>query len=90
MTLTLNLNSLFQGTVSFHPSLVLEINQTHETAFFFIHLLGLEGPPTHPVSKTRAFCMNVNMTAYSQNQSDPFVKKQPGVQHEGEFGEGGC
>ena len=34
--------------------------------------------------------MNVNMTAYSQNQSDPFVKKQPGVQHEGEFGEGEC
>ena len=34
--------------------------KTHETAVFFIHLVGLEGPPNHPVCKARTFCVNVN------------------------------
>ena len=49
------------------PQWALTKNQTHvETPFFFSHLVGLEGPPNHPVSKVKAFCVNI-MTATSQN-----------------------
>ena len=48
----------------FTPQWALKTNQTHETAFFFIHLVGLDGPPNHPVSKAfTAFCVNVNKHA---------------------------
>ena len=36
----------FQGPVSFHPQVGTQNNQTHETAFFFIYLVGLEGSQT--------------------------------------------
>ena len=50
------------------PQWALTKNQTHvETPFFFSHLVGLEGPPNHPVSKVKAFCVNI-MTGTSQNQ----------------------
>ena len=54
------LDFLFQGTVFFTPQWALKTNQTHETAFFLIYLVGLEDPPNHLVSKTKAFCVNVN------------------------------
>ena len=34
--------------------------KTHETAVSFIHLVGLEGSPNHPVCEARTFCVNVN------------------------------
>ena len=48
---------LAQGAVSFHPSVGTQTSQTHETAFFSIHLMGLESPSNYPV---RASCVNVN------------------------------
>ena len=44
---------LVQGAVSFHPSVGTQNQST-------IHLVCLEGPPNHPASKARAFCVNVN------------------------------
>ena len=45
---------LAQGAAFFFTyQWALKTNQTHETAFFFIHLVGLEDPPNHPVSKVR-------------------------------------
>ena len=55
----INLNFLVQVAVSFTPYWALQTNQTHETTFFFIHLVGLEDPPNHPVNKARVFCVNV-------------------------------
>ena len=51
---------LVQGADFFTPQWALKINQNHEAAFFFIHLVGLEDPPNHQVSKVRAFHVNVN------------------------------
>ena len=67
--LTLNLNFLFQGAVSFHPSAGVQNQPNHETGFFFIHLVGLEGPPNPPVSKARAFRVNVNKHGSCQSKS---------------------
>ena len=43
----------------FHP-LVGTQNQANLWNCFFIHLIGLEGPPNHPVCKARTFCINAN------------------------------
>ena len=67
--LTLNLNFLFQGAVSFHPSAGVQNQPNHETGFFFIHLVGLEGPSNPPVSKARAFRVNVNKHGSCQSKS---------------------
>ena len=40
--------------------------------FSLIYLVGLKDPPNHPVSKARAFCMNVKKI-----ESDSFVNKWP-------------
>ena len=52
MTLILNLHFIVKGAVSFQPSLDTQNQST-------IHLVGLEGPSSHPASKARAFCVNV-------------------------------
>ena len=51
---------LFREQFIFNPQRALEIHQNHESDFFFIHLVGLEGLLNHPVSKARACCVNVN------------------------------
>ena len=56
----MNLIFVAQGAVSFHSSVGTQTQPNHETAFFFIHLVGLDGPLNHPVNKVRAFCVNVN------------------------------
>ena len=57
----------------------LKTNQAHETAFFFIHLVGLE-------DFVRAFCVRKQTwQLLVKIKSDPFVNKQPGVEHEREF-----
>ena len=48
--------------------------------------MGLEGPPNHPVTKSRAFCVRKETwQLLVKIKSDHFVNKQPGVQQEGEF-----
>ena len=62
----------------FTPQWALKTNQTHETSLFFIHLVGLEGPPNHPVSNTRAFYVNLNkQQLLVKTESDPFVNERP-------------
>ena len=62
----------------FTPKVALKTDQTNETAFFFIHLVGLKDPPNHPVSNARAFRLNVNnMAVLVKIESDPFVNKPP-------------
>ena len=40
--------------------------------------MGLEGPPNHPVSNTRAFCVNLNkQQLLVKTESDPFVNERP-------------
>ena len=50
----------FKEQFLFTPQWALKTNQIHETGFFFIHLVGLEDPPNHPVCKARVFCVNIN------------------------------
>ena len=89
MTLTMNLNLLFKEQFLFNPHWTLKTSQTHETAFFFIHWVGLEGPPNHLACKVSILCKcKQTLQLLVKIKSDPFVNKQPGVQHEGEFGEG--
>ena len=47
----------FKDQFLFTPQWSFKTNKTHETAFFCIHLVDLEGPSNHPVSKARAFCV---------------------------------
>ena len=65
---TLNLDFLVQEPVSFHQFLALKTNQTHETAFFLIRLVGLEDPTNHPICKARKLFIIVDMVVTSQNR----------------------
>ena len=66
LALTLNLNFLFQGAVSFSRSSFFSPlsghskptmkPSNHETAFFFIHLVGLKCSPNHPVNSQSILC----------------------------------
>ena len=47
----------FKDQFLFTPQWSFKTNETHETAFFCIHLVDLQGPSNHPVSKARAFCV---------------------------------
>ena len=62
-TLTINIH-IFRLKMDeqflFNPQWALKTNKTHETACFFIHLVGLECPLNHPLSIIRAYCVNVN------------------------------
>ena len=75
LTLTLNLNSLFHRAVSFHPSVGTQNQPNPWNCCLFFCLMGLEGPTNHPISKARAFRMNVNMAATSKNQKWSFYKE---------------
>ena len=70
--------SCLSSNFFFTPQWALKTNQTHETSLFFIHLVGLEGPPNHPVSNTRAFYVNLNkQQLLVKTESDPFVNERP-------------
>ena len=65
---------VFKEQILFTPQWALKSNQTHEIAFLFINLMGLEGPPNHLVSKARAFC-GIKHGNYYAKSSDPYEKK---------------
>ena len=61
---------------------------TKPVKLLFYPIGAFRGPRNHPVSIARSFCVNMDKhAAISQNWKNPFVNKQPGVQHEGEFWE---
>ena len=69
---------LVQGADFFTPQWALKTNQNHEAAFFFIHLVGLEDPPNHQVSKVKSISCECKQKwqLLVKIESDPFVNKQ--------------
>ena len=56
----INTEYKFSWAVSFHLSVGTQ-NQPNSRNYFLFYTFGaIKGPPNHPVSKARAFCVNVN------------------------------
>ena len=90
LTLTLNLNFLFQGAVSFHPSVCTQNQPNPWNCFLFYPFSGFRGPSKLSSQLSQSIFCERKQTwqLLIKIKNEPFVNKQPGAQHEGEFWEG--